>query len=179
MTDQYDVLEKSLLGDHTGLVASNNDSISTSERHPYLYLSCLTVTALLGYGFLFAFPLTFLFFAASVPGAIIDATNKLDVVLVLTSIVIASVAAWMSYYLYKLRPPLPAGRPLAIEEAPLLYEYINDACKLYRSPQVHMVRIVSDYHVEIIKTPKNGFPLLYTNTLLIGLPVFQSLSPKQ
>lgn len=179
MNKQYEVLERSLLGDHTGLVASNSATASATERHPYLYIACLCLATLMGYGFLFMFPLTLLALAIWIPGAIIDASNQIDVVLVLSAIAVAAVAGWMSWYLYKVRPALPAGRPIKSDEAPMLFAGIKEACKEYGAPTVHQVRLIQDYHIEIIKTPHNGYPLGCTHTLLIGLPLFQSLSPKQ
>ena len=179
MNDQYDVLERSLLGDHTGLVASNNDAISIAERRPYIYGASLALATLLGYGFLFIFPLTLIVLAITVPGSIIEARDKLDVAMVLSAIAIAGFAAWISWYLYKVRPTLPAGRPLRQDEAPLLFELIEEARKEYGAPTIHRVRIIQSYEIEMVKTPKNGFPLVSTNTLLIGLPLLQSLSPRQ
>jgi len=179
MNEPYNLLERSLLGDHTGLIASNNETLSAAERHPYIYTTCLIMAALFGYAFLFIFPLTVLALAISVPGAIIEAKDQLDVVLVLSAIAIAAGAGWMSWYLYRVKPALPAGRPLKTDEAPMLFEAIQESCRQLGAPQVHMVRLVRDYHIEIVKTPSNGYPLSCTNTLLIGLPMFQSLSPGQ
>ena len=179
MNNEYDVLERSLLGDHTGLVASNSESVSAADRHPHIYTVFLVLAALAGYGVLFMFPAALITLAVVIPGTIIEAQNKLDVIMVLSLIASSVFVAWMSWYLFKLRLALPAGRPLKNEEAPLLFELIQEIRNEYGAPVVHTVRIVQDYHLEIVKTPMNGFPVAFTHTLLIGLPLIQSMSARQ
>lgn len=179
MNTQYHALEKSLLSDHTGLVAHNAEQTSLAERHPGLYKIALILATLIGYGFIYLFPLCLIGCAILIPNMILQASDKYDVMLTLLTIAATLFSGWMSWHLTRCKPALPGGRPLKVEEAPLLFDLLHDLRQQHKTAPIHDVRIIQEYQLTIIKTPRNGYPLNYRNTLLIGLPVLQSMSPKQ
>ena len=179
MNTQYNALEKSLLSDHTGLVTPSNQPLELADRHPRLYRLVVLLSSLTGYIFIYLFPLSLITTSLLLPQMILNANDHYDVAFALLSVAWILFSGWISWYVWQSRPDLPAGRPLKVEEAPMLFELIEDLRQKHKCPRVHQIRITREYHIEIVRTSRNGYPLNYTNSLLIGLPMLQSLSAKQ
>lgn len=179
MNEKLDAIESSIAAEEKSndIYVKNNRSMT--DRHPKLYLFALSIIALLGCAYLFLFPLTAIFIAITLPQQIINATTNVDVLIILTEILLASICTWVSFYLLKMKLTLPSGRPVTNKEAPKLFKLIEKLQAENKSSKIHRVRITSKYEIDIIRTPRNGFPILCTNTLLIGLPFMQSLSEQE
>jgi len=179
MDSSLDALEKSILTDSDIHNIESFNMPSLSERHLALYLLCLGAISLIGYVFLFSFPVITAFIAVTLPGKIISASNYVDVIFILSEIAIASFCGWISFLLYQMKLTKPAGRPITNDEAPQLIQLINDLQHEHTTINIHAIKMTNKFEIDIIRTPINGYPLLFTNTLLIGLPLMQSLSAEQ
>lgn len=176
MNDHLEMLEQSILQHDASGVAHQN--LSFGERHPVFYLGAMLLFAMLAYSWLFLFPLSFIALTAYIPYAIYQASHYLAYAVVLLEVILAGVAAWMTYEIWKLPVPYPVGRPLNQDEAPVLRTMIDDLCKKHHVPRIQRIRIIRDYSIELVRTPERGFPFTYTSSLLIGMPLMQSLSAR-
>ncbi|VAW69129.1 hypothetical protein MNBD_GAMMA09-3223 [hydrothermal vent metagenome] len=180
MTDALDQLERNILSNSTPPPAHVN---TIAHRNPKTYQFFLTITSIIGYTFIFGFPITTLLLAAFIPNQIITAEDFIGVSVIFIEIATALITASLSITLFQLKPIAPSGRPLSTDEAPKLFSLIDelnlDYSKQKLQPKIHQIKISQHYELKIIRTPRNGFPLFFTNTLIIGLPFLQCHSPKQ
>lgn len=87
------------------------------------------------------------------------------------------IAGWLSHALFKIRPELPAGKPIEEKNFKVLIDRIHNLAETYHAPPIHHVKLTTRFEIEIQRTASNGFPSKFTNTLLIGLPVMSCMSP--
>lgn len=179
MDSSLDVLEKSIISDNeTDNIGSFNKP-SLSERHRVLYFLILGLFSVIGYSYVFLFPVAALSLSIFLPEEILASSSYLDVFIILCKIIVILFCGWMSVLLFKMKLTKPAGRPLNSGEAPKLVKLIDDLKYEHGTKKIHAIKIIDQFDIKIIRTPKNGFPLFYTNTLLIGLPLMQCLSSDQ
>jgi len=151
---------------------------SLIHRFPRFYLGCVALLAITGYAFVLLFPLL-------VPAglhniyeeiAVSDVTNWQSVLIWL---VVVLVAALVSYRITQIRLKTPVGLTLAEDKAPELFKLVQQHRSYFKRPEIHRLVITANYELDIVKTPMWALPVWSTNTMIIGLPVLQSLSPKQ
>jgi hypothetical protein len=149
-----------------------------AETYARGYMVAAAALALAGYGWLLLFPLLVL---AGVSGGYEALTGQPAVAwsrLLIWSAVTAG-AALVSWRMARFRPALPAGILLDRNKAPALYELLDELCRHYRRPGIDRVMVSGEFVLEIVKTPYTSLPVWSMNTLVIGLPLIQSLSPTQ
>ena len=159
---------------------SKPGSVKTSltNSFPRVYLVLLVLLALFGYAYILAFPLLVILGALNIYNEI--AVNETtDWLWVLAWLAISIIAGIVSYQGSRFKPVYPTGLTLIENKAPRLFEVVQQLRNHYKRPHIHRVVITSLYQVDIIKTPRWALPLWSYNTLVIGLPVLLSLSPKQ
>jgi hypothetical protein len=151
---------------------------SLIHRFPRFYISCVALVAISGYAFVLLFPLLVLagLFNIYKVLAVSDATNWQAA---LTWLVIVFVAALTSYRSTQIKPKPPVGLTLAEDKAPGLFKLVQQHHSYYKRPAIHRIVITEQYEMDIVKTPMWALPVWSTNTMIIGLPVMQCLSPKQ
>jgi len=174
-----EALERSILSGNEIQGTHSLNAPSLTERHINLYFLLLSVFSLAAYAFIFVFPATALFIAKNLPDKIISATTYIDVLFTISEIIIAALCGWISILLYQVKLPNPAGRPLTKDEAPQLIKLIDDLQYEHGTSKIHAIKITDKFEIDIVRTPKNGYPVLFSNTLLIGLPLMQCLSSEQ
>ncbi|HKJ70738.1 MAG TPA: hypothetical protein VKA55_03215, partial [Gammaproteobacteria bacterium] len=102
-----------------------------------------------------------------------------------TLAVAASVATAASLYLLGLRPRQPVGYTLTLDEAPALFALIEEVCHEYRggplsrAPVIHRLCVTGDYELAAVAVPRSAIPFAHRNTLVVGLPVLQTVTPSQ
>ncbi|VAW70360.1 hypothetical protein MNBD_GAMMA10-694 [hydrothermal vent metagenome] len=180
MNDALDRLERNILTNDE-LNVERQESIA--HRHPGAYQFFLTCITIAGYTFIFGLPIIVLLLSAFIPKQIISAADFVSVSVIFIEIAIALIAASLSATLFQLKTILPPGRPLSPDEAPKLIALIDELNLSYsphkRQPKIQQIKISQNFEIAVIKTPKNGFPVFFTNTLVLGLPLLQCHSPKQ
>lgn len=144
---------------------------------PYL----VTVALLAGLGYLYFafFPALSILLLLSIPDTLIAAIGPVGWAMAGAELGVAALAGLITYQLARVRLPPPGGYLIRAGDAPALFQDIEELRASYRSPAIHRICLTSRFVIETVRTPNGGFPLKYTNTLLIGLPVMQSLSPAQ
>jgi len=151
---------------------------SLAETCPRGYLLAATVLALAGYGWLLLFPWLVL---AGISGTYEALTGQPAVawsrLLIWSTVTAGSVL--VTCRMAQFRPALPAGVVLDRRKATALFDLVYELGRHYRSPKVDRVVINGKFALELVKTPYCALPLWSINTLVIGLPLIQSLSPSQ
>ena len=148
-----------------------------------LYYTLLLPLAFLGTIYLLAFPVIALVSLCSLI-AFIYLVNPMtwqnsDWILATSLLTCAGYTSWVSFGLFKQQPELPAGKPLDSKLFSVLADRINELCTTYQSPEIHDIKLTTRFRIELVRTPTNGFPSHFKNTLLIGLPVMSCMSPLQ
>jgi len=152
-----------------------------ADSVPALYYPLTSLFAAVGFGYLALFPV-FAAFSLAFIGYIAWKTpvfewTAAEWILSLGLLVIAGLASWTSAAIIRLRPELPPGKPLLSGDFPTLLNRINELCSTFNSPYIEHIRLTTRFDIELVRTPASGFPLRFTNTLLIGLPVMSCISP--
>lgn len=150
-----------------------------ARRWPRPYLVAVALLAGLGYLYLALFPALSILLLLDFPDTLTTATGPAEWGLAGAELGFSALAGLITYHLACIRLSLPGSRLIQAGEAPALFQIIEELRESYRSPAIHRVCLTSRFAIETVRTPSGGFPLKYTNTLLIGLPVMQSLSPTQ
>jgi hypothetical protein len=152
-----------------------------ADAAPALYYPLLRILAAIGFSYLALFPIITLFTLTFI-GYIAWQTplfewGAAEWIFSMTLLAIAGLAGWTSIAISRLRPELPPGKPLLSGDFPTLLNRINELCTTYNSPYIEHIRLTTRFDIELVRTPTSGFPLRFTNTLLIGLPVMSCMSP--
>lgn len=149
---------------------------------PAAYSGFMLFLTAIGYGFLLLFPLLAVISPVLLGLHIwhnpsFSSWKLPDWILAACLPVISALCLYQSLQIFKVRLPLPPGRPLLRKEFPALLERIDELCKTYGAPKIHHVKLNTRFAIQIVCTPKTGFPIGCTNTLLIGLPVMSCMPP--
>ncbi|MCX9157994.1 M48 family metalloprotease [Niveibacterium sp. 24ML] len=73
----------------------------------------------------------------------------------------------------------PKGRRIGRDEAPHLWRLIDKLRAKQPGPQIHEIIVDDEFNASIVQTPRLGVLGWYRNTLTVGLPLMQALSPKE
>jgi len=75
--------------------------------------------------------------------------------------------------------PAPAGREITSEEAPALFNALNDMRRKMSGPRFHHVLVVNEVNAAVVQRPAFGLVGWPRNYLLLGLPLLECLSPEE
>ena len=162
----------------TLLIKRNNLIESLIHKFPRFYISCVALVAIFGYAFVLLFPLLVLSGLLNIYTELV-VSDVTDWQAALIWLVIVLVAALISYRSTQIKPIPPFGLTLTEAKAPVLFKLVQQHRSYYKRPTIHRIVITEHYKLDIVKTPMWALPVWSTNTLVIGLPVMQCLSPKQ
>jgi hypothetical protein len=149
-----------------------------ADEHPRSYLLLATGLALAGYAALLLFPGLVL---AGISGGYhaLFAHPAIAWYPLFTWLSMTAVAALVSWRIAQFRPVTPAGIVLDRQQAPALFELVEELGRHYRRPGIDRMVITAAFTLELVKTPCRFLPVWSANTLVIGLPLIQSLSAAQ
>lgn len=179
MGNQLDIIDFNNETFNSNQVTEQSAVQNTKERYTFSYISGLTFFTLLGYAYILAFPALALFSAHSLYNNPLEFNGIQDITLTIVQASTLIFSFIMSLYLIQHKPSLPAGRPLTSEEAPRLIQLVTELCTELHISTIHRIRITRNYELSLIRTPKSGYPFSSVNTLIIGLPLMQCLTPVQ
>lgn len=139
--------------------------------HPAMYRIRVGVLAALGYLVLFGALAVALFVVAGVIyiGRINFIIIQLLVIVVAISVVIVR-SLWVVF-------PEPEGHELKYDDAPRLFELVDEVRKATGGPAVFKVLLTNDYNASIVQHPRLGMLGWHQNYLHVGLPLLRALSP--
>jgi len=162
----------------TLLIKRNNLIESLIHKFPRFHISCVALVAIFGYAFVLLFPLLVLAGLLKTYTELV-VSDVTDWQAAISWLVIVLVAALISYCSTQIKPNPPVGLTLTEAKAPGLFKLVQQHRSYYKRPTIHRIVITEHYKLDIVKTPMWALPVWSTNTLVIGLPVMQCLSPKQ
>ncbi|WP_455365783.1 hypothetical protein [Kaarinaea lacus] len=149
-----------------------------AQQYSKAYLVLVTITALVGYLYLLMFPAGALFgiyqFYLTVTAPFADQT-------ILTALTWASVTlfcAGITHGIATIRFAQPEGIPLKRENAQLVFNKLEEIQQQIKWPTIHSVVLSRRFELSIQKTPMWCLPFWSRNTLVIGYPFMQTLSPE-
>ena len=145
-------------------------------RHPHFYLPLVTAVALIAYLFLLLFPALVVVSLMNIIDSISAGTGDWATIAIWAGIMIIS--AFISYRSTQVKLAQPVGLALTEDKAPELFMLVDKLRESYGFPAIQRILITGDYELDIIKTPRWILPVLFSNTLLIGLPVLQCHTPQ-
>lgn len=162
---------------------------TSSQQRPWLYIAQVIGLVLLGFVILLAMTgLAGLVLLAAVggliwvlavgPGAVWLLVAKLGKLLIF-----ALIPLWMllqnSFKALLIRLPAPQGRALSRQEAPALFQALDDMRQRMKGPRFHHVLLVDDVNAAVVQRPAFGLMGFPRNYLLLGLPLLEAMTPDE
>jgi len=148
-----------------------------NEKLPRFSFGLHILIALFGILFLLMFPYLFLTLPFELYETVIQAKVLKDWIDALIQLVLIVLGGAFSWAIYKLKFSLPTGLDVTEEKFPHLTKLIEELRSEFGKPKIDRIIIRDKYEMRVIKTPRSGMPFLNTRTLIIGLPVLQTMSP--
>ena len=147
------------------------------NRFPFMASLLALLGTIPGLVLVFGLPLITLILLWQLPQHIATAATIMDWSLVVFSVVLIVLTAYIAWLI--IRTPLqpPHGLTLDHNIAPGLLDLIGELENSYGRATVHRVVLRSDFDIQLQRTPRYGLPLWTNNTLTIGLPMLLSLPP--
>ena len=150
-----------------------------SERHQKYYLAFTLLFMLLGYAFLLLFPFLVFEGATVLFKEISNARTTEHWIVVEVWSVILLFCLFLSRQILRLHFPRVSGLKLSKDLAPDLYALIERLRKYASQPSIRNIVLTDQYELRIEETPRLGYPFGTSNTLVIGMPLLQTLSEEQ
>lgn len=147
------------------------------EKFPRLSFSVSLSIAIFGILFLLMFPYLLFTLPFGLYEIVIqtkELKDWIDAALLLTVIILSGGFSWA---IYKLKFSVPTGLDVTAEKFPHLFKLIEESREEFGKPKIDRIILRDKYDLRVIKTPRSGMPFLNTRTLVIGLPVLQTMSP--
>ena len=142
-----------------------------AEHNPGAYRLRVALLAVLGYAYLLAVVLFLLAVELLILSSVRISYIAIKIVwipLVLVGLVLRSL--WITL-------PVPDGMELEREQAPALFDLIDEVSKKLNGPKVHHVLVSDDYNASIVQIPRFGMFGWLRNYLVVGLPLLRALDP--
>jgi Zn-dependent protease with chaperone function len=150
----------------------------TARRRPGAYRRRVAFIALLGYGYVWLVLLgvvgalallTWLLTGARAGG--ISLLVKVAIPLVVLAGAILR-AMWVRF-------DAPSGLRLVPTQTPAVFGLVHDLATRLRTPRFHEILITFEFNAAVVQTPRLGFLGWYRNSLLLGLPLLEAMSPDE
>lgn len=144
-----------------------------AAANPQLYRFRVALLASLGYAYLLFLVLfllgivAFTLFYVRINAALI---KILWIPLVLVGLVLKSL--WVTV-------PEPDGKELQRDDAPALFDLIDEVNKAIDGPKVKHVLVNDEFNASVVQIPQFGMFGGLTNYLVVGLPLMRALSPEE
>lgn len=148
-----------------------------SQRYPRFYTVRITGLMLLAYFYLLLVLVGSFALAAAMIAMVIYApgTAKLGLI----GVIAFGGMFWavLRGLWVKLEPP--EGQPVNREQAPKLFELLDELRAALHCEPFHKVLFIGDLNAAVVQVPRLGIFGWHKNYLLIGLPLMQSLAPDE
>ena len=147
------------------------------EKLPRFSLALSILIAMVGILFLLMFPYLLLALPFELYETIIQVEELKDWIDAGIQLTLIALGGAFSWSIYRLKFAVPTGLDVTKEKFPHLLKLIDELLTEFGSPKIDKIIIRDKYEVSVIKTPRSGMPFFNTRTLIIGLPVLQTMSP--
>jgi hypothetical protein len=149
-----------------------------AKRHQSTYLIIVVAAAVMGYAYLLFSPavvLTAFYFLHELIPAVKTSQDWAPIGLISLTAVLFM---YTSVRTVQLKFSHVKGLKLTKEMTPDLYEAISVVRSNYKRPSIKNVVLTEKFECRIESIPRLGIPVASFNTLVIGLPLLQTLSPE-
>jgi hypothetical protein len=167
---------------HSTIACSSawNTAFACAGRFPEAYKILLIPVALSGYAYLLCFPVllltgTFQLVQLLVTTPLGQITHHLDTLAIWASMVLLGLLITRQIFRIKFSPP--EGITINPSTASKLHTLLRQINRQITAPKVDRIIITEQLSLDIVKTPTYPLPFWSTNTLVVGLPLMQCLSP--
>jgi Zn-dependent protease with chaperone function len=147
-----------------------------ARRHPSLYRLQLGGLAVLGYLYV-ATILALLLLVLAAFGWMIVRGSGAILALKLSILVVPLVWAVMTAMFVRMTPPM--GRVITREDAPALFDLLDDVRCRTGAPRADTVLVTEDFNASVVQYPRLGVFGWARNYLVLGLPLMQALSVEE
>lgn len=147
------------------------------EKLPRFSFGLNIFIAAFGILFLLMFPFLLLTLPFELYDTVIQAKELKDWIDASILFTVIGLSGAFTWALYSLTFSLPTGLDVTEEKFPHLSKLIEELRGEFGKPKIDRIIIRDKYEVRIIKTPHTHMPFMNTRTLIIGLPVLQTMSP--
>lgn len=148
-----------------------------NKKFPRFSFGLQIFVATIGILFLLMFPYLVLTLPSELYHSVINANELKDWIDALILLILIALGASFSWAIFKLKFSLPTGLDVTEEKFPHLLKLITELQEDFGKPKIDRIILRDKYEIRVIKTPRSGAPFLNTRTLVIGLPVLQTMSP--
>lgn len=147
-----------------------------AQRHPSLYRLQLGGLAVLGYAYVAAILALLLLVLAAFGWMIVHGSGAV-VALKLGIFVVPLVWAVLTAMFVRMAPP--TGRIITRDEAPVLFDLVEDVRHETGAPRADTVLITQDFNAAVVQHPRLGVFGWPRNYLILGLPLMQALDVEE
>ncbi len=148
-----------------------------NEKYPRFSFALNITVALSGILFLLIFPYLLITTPFDLYDTVIHAEELKDWIDAAIQLLIIVISGGFSWAIYKLKFAKPSGLDITEEKFPHLYKLIQELREEFANPKIDQIILRDKYEIKVIKTPRTGLPFMNSSTLIIGLPVLQTMSP--
>jgi len=148
-----------------------------NEKFPRFSFGLYVFIAVMGILFLLLFPYLLLMLPSELYNTVIHAKELKDWIDAGIQFILIGLGGAFSWSIYNLKFLVPTGLDITKEKFPHLLKLIEELQSEFGNPKIDRIIIRDIYEIRIIKTPRSHMPFLNTSTLIIGLPVLQTMSP--
>lgn len=157
--------------------AQNAFLFKLHEKFPRFSFGLNIFIASIGILFLLMFPYLLLTLPSEFYNTVTHISEPKDWIDAAIQVILIALGGAFSWAIYKLKFSLPTGLEITQEKFPHLIKFIEELQNEFGNPKIDRILIREKYEIRVIKTPRNKIPFLNTTTLIIGLPVLQTMSP--
>ena len=147
-----------------------------AERRPSLYRLQLGGLAVLGYAYVLTILALLLLVLAGFGWMVVHGSGAV-IAMKLGIIVVPLVWAVLTAMFVRMAPPM--GRVIAREDAPALFDLVEDVRRKTKAPRANTVLITQDFNAAVVQHPRLGVFGWPRNYLVLGLPLMQALSVEE
>ena len=94
-------------------------------------------------------------------------------------IIVFAIMAWVLFKALWVRFERPQGLVVTAQQAPALFEVIDDISRTLDLPDIHEVLLTEDFDAAVVQSPRLGVLGWQRNSLLLGLPLLLAMSPEE
>lgn len=148
-----------------------------AQIFPNIYAALVLVVALAGFAYLLLFPALMLIGMWTLGAYAITGYSIGDIFNLAFWACITGISAINTIYLVKIKFRDTEGIPLESPAASNLHALLDSFGHEARIPRIDRIVVSEQLSIDLVKTPVAPIPLWSNNTLVIGLPLMQCLSP--
>ena len=149
-----------------------------AQKYPNIYAALLVFLAIAGYAYLLLFPVLLLMGIWTLASYAIMQQPSAGVAHFLYWGVITGISALVTIHLSKIKFYATQGIALDAPMAAKLHCLIDKFSEDIVIPKIDRIVVSEQLSIDLVKTPTTAIPFWSSNTLVIGLPLMQCLSPE-